>query len=202
METFKTPESVSQDEDPRKDIRGDVILGVRDPRKMTEKEFITSPEALFHGYNRDYFKYRPEYDYDSDEYFENTEGSATLGQGLYVTDSFAEAAKYSHTRTSKSKLEMPAGFDPSVEIFLPYKAKMLDLRLNSDPNKNGHVPVQFAEFWKKYYDSFYNRIKEIIASENIKNGKEIIPDSIYSTYKNYNKVMQEAINLTLSTGGA
>jgi len=187
MEKFTAQGPAVQDKDPKKSIRGTVILGNIDPRTMTEEEFNSSPDALFHGFNSNYFKYTPVYDYDSEEYFENTDGSATLGQGLYVTDSRAEAEKYSKMRKSRKIGEQGSKIEASVEVFVPYKAKMLDLRMDLDPSENGHFPKQLAEVWKKYYESYYAHILKIIESSNKKDGKEIIPDSIFSTYVFYYK---------------
>jgi hypothetical protein len=157
----------------KSNIIGEVILGDRDPRNMTLEEFKNSPFAVFHGYNKSYFNYSPNYDYDSDEYLENTDGSATLGQGLYLTDSLVEAEKYSKMRISGSFLDSEV--TPSVEVFVPFKARMLDLRMKENQAENGYVPKKFAEAWRQYYNSFYRRILEIIESSNKKDGKNIIP---------------------------
>jgi hypothetical protein len=169
----------------KSNIIGEVILGDSDPRKMTLEEFKNSPFAVFHGYKKSYFNYSPNYDYDSDEYLENTDGSATLGQGLYLTDSLVEAEKYSKMRISGSFLDSEV--TPSVEVFVPFKARMLDLRMKENQAENGYVPKKFAEAWRQYYNSFYSRILEIIESSNKKDGKNIIPESHYATYSFYYK---------------
>jgi hypothetical protein len=171
----------------KKKIVGEVILGDTDPRTLSREDFNKASGALFHGHKGSGFNYYLSFDYASDEYLNTTDGSATLGQGLYLTDSLKEAENYSKMRTSGSFVEQGSEVPTSVEVFVPFKARMLDLRLRENQNENGHFPKKLAESWSDYYDSFYNRLISIIESSNSENGKNIIPEAVFSTYSFYQR---------------
>lgn len=151
--------TIRNERDPKREIRGTVVLGDKDPRKMSKEEFDNSPDRLFHGFSANRFSYDPKFDYESDDYLDQTDGSATLGRGLYATDSLIEAQKYSAMRISRSisqTSEVPA----NVEIVLPFQAKMIDLRQSEDLTHNGYFPEDVAKGWKEYYSGFVKYLED------------------------------------------
>ena len=129
---------------------GERIIGLRDPRLMTKEEFDQSPEILYHGTSDRNFQYTPLFDYNSKEYIESSDGSQTLGVGLYTTDDLHAAEQYSLVRKG---LKGP----PIIQRFLPYKARMYDFR-TADGKTNAFVPREFFDKWFKYYKEYYQNL--------------------------------------------
>ncbi|MCL4366021.1 DUF3990 domain-containing protein [Patescibacteria group bacterium] len=126
-------------------IRGDVVLGVRDPRTMNEAEFRSSPNLLYHGAAQE-FTYSPTGDFDPN----NTGGDGThdYGGGFYSTDDLSQARNYSLVRSF--------GKRSVVYTLLPYQARMLDVRALNDFSSNGALPKNFVEGWLVYLENFVN----------------------------------------------
>ncbi|MCR4305955.1 MAG: hypothetical protein NUV73_02640, partial [Candidatus Daviesbacteria bacterium] len=76
------------------------------------------------------------------------DASQTLGVGLYTTDSYEAAVTYSAVRQFNDQAL------PIVETFLPFQAKMLDFRLESDPTQNASVPKALFKEWLKFFESY------------------------------------------------
>lgn len=115
------------------------IIGGVDPKTLSEEAFNNSLEILFHGAARD-FEFSQTFDYHSEEYLNENEGSATIGFGLYLTNK-DEARNYSHVRGGDTEVQV-------IKKFLPYQAKVLDLRDKIDPLVNAAVPKELAEKWR------------------------------------------------------
>jgi len=128
------------------------ILGEVDPRTLSEEEFKKSADLLFHGAARA-FEFFPNFDYHSEGYLRESDGSTTLGFGFYTVDTQQEAANYSVVRQHNSEAT------PFVIEILPYQARVLDLRRKDDPSKNAPVPRELAEKWRKYYLEYYRNKK-------------------------------------------
>lgn len=131
---------------------GDRILGDIDPRTMTQQEFASSPDILFHGSAKP-FKFRPVYSYQDTEYHKENDGSSTLGFGFYTSNSETEAHNYSNVRQG-GKPELAY-----VTPILPFQARVLDLRWKDDSIRNAPFPSDLAEAWKKAFFAYYNNRK-------------------------------------------
>lgn len=129
-------------------IRGEVVLGTRDPRILTEEEFRSSSELLYHGAAKD-FIYSPSGEFDPDN--TGSDSWHDYGAGFYTTDNLNQASNYSLERTSQGS-SLPRS--TIVYSFLPYQARMLDVRSIGDPLKNGILPKEFVKEWLNYLDSF------------------------------------------------
>lgn len=140
---------IPQFEQPKNEAIGIRILGESDPKLLTREEFETSSDLLFHG-TACPVSFSPEYNYRSQEYITNNDGSTTLGFGFYSTDDKQEASAYSIARQNVSDVE------PIVISILPYQANVLDLRQKNDPRKNASIPKELAQKWKV---SFLNHLK-------------------------------------------
>lgn len=128
-------------ETPRVEAVGIRVLGESDPKRMTREQFGQSPDLLFHGTPRP-MRFLPEYDYRSQEYLANNDGSTTLGFGFYAIDNFAEASNYSVIRQFRAEAE------PIVVSVLPHEAHVLDLRQKDKLAKNAPIPRELAQKWK------------------------------------------------------
>lgn len=184
--------------EPKVEIVGVRVMGNVDPRGLTRQEFQSLPEKVYHGHGTEGgMRYDPNYDYDSDEFVEVNQSSATLGQGLYATDSLSEAQNYSVMRISRSASENP-NIPTVIETLVPYQAKMLDLRSKADLNENGLFPREVADSWKSYYLSFMEYLEENISQQSGSNSSKI-PEVYKYFYKNglfgrYQELIDEVIS--------
>lgn len=133
------------------------IIGEADPRTLTEEQFRSSPDLLFHGASRN-FRFSNRYDYRSPEYYEKSDGSQTLGEGFYTTAERDTAENYSVVRQIGQEVNSVV-----VEV-LPHQAKVLDLRAKADSTKT--TPVS-EEFFSKWYDRYRTYFQERNQDENL-----------------------------------
>ncbi len=119
---------------------------------MSQQEFESSPDILFHGSAKP-FKFRPVYSYQDSEYLKDNDGSSTLGFGFYTSNSKTEAHNYSHVRQG-GKPELAY-----VTPVLPFQARVLDLRWKDDQTRNAPIPRELAEAWKSAFFDYYNNRK-------------------------------------------
>ncbi len=131
-------------ERPKLEAVGVRVLGESDPRAMTREQFEQSPDLLFHGSPRP-MRFSPEFDYRSQGYLADTDGSMTLGCGFYTIDTKSEATNYSIVRQSH------AGTEPIVVSILPHNARVLDLRRKNELAKNASIPRELALKWKNKF---------------------------------------------------
>jgi len=80
-------------------------------------------------------RFSPEYDYRSQGYLTDNDGSTTLGFGFYAIDNRTEASNYSVVRQARAEAE------PIVTSILPHKARILDLRKKNELAKNAPIPL-------------------------------------------------------------
>ncbi len=160
------------------------ILGDVDPAKLTEEQFNSNPHLLYHGAARQ-FTYRHTYDYRSEEYFTDNDGSQTLGEGFYTTENISVAENYSRVRQHHDDAE------PVALQVLPYQARVLDLRVSTDLTRNAPVPADIFNKWYEHYKDYYqNRV-----------GRENLPwyvnamEAEYWTILNQAKKLVDAGNL-------
>lgn len=73
---------------------GERVIGREDPRTMSQEAFSSSGELLFHG-SANPLAFQHEFDYRSEAYHQENDGSKTLGYGFYATDSREDAEHYS-----------------------------------------------------------------------------------------------------------
>ncbi|HBR80331.1 TPA: hypothetical protein DEA21_01615 [Candidatus Uhrbacteria bacterium] len=134
----------------RKNI-GERILGVVDPKGISRAEFEKSPNLLFHGSSKP-FEFRPVFDYRSESYIREQDGSTTLGFGFYTSDSREEASQYSRVRQGGKPNEN------FITPILPFKARVLDLRWKDDQTRNAPFPPGLVEAWRvAFFEYFRNR---------------------------------------------
>lgn len=123
---------------------GERVIGLVDPRTLTQEEFEQSGEALFHGAG-EHFKFSRSHDYSEEQF------SHTLGEGLYLTDDRKEAVSYA-TRRQKDKRAPPIMY-----TFLPYQARMFDFRSSGSLRINAPVPKDFLQQWMNYYQTIIDQ---------------------------------------------
>lgn len=124
------------------------ILGDADPIRLTKEQFDRDPNLLYHG-AASHFDFQPTFDYRAKEYCTNSDGSETLGEGFYTTDSAISAENYSLVRQYSGEPQ------PIVMKVLPYQARVLDLRAATDPTVNAHVPTDFFNRWYEHYKKYF-----------------------------------------------
>jgi len=117
------------------------VIGESDPKKMTREEFKQSPDLLFHGTPRP-MNFSPEFDYRSQEYLADNDGSTTLGFGFYTIDDKTEATNYSTVRQNRADAQS------IIVSILPYEARLLDLRKKNDLSQNAPITREFALKWQ------------------------------------------------------
>jgi hypothetical protein len=114
---------------------------------------------LYHG-AKDTFRYSKSHDY-SDPAINSTDGSSTLGTGLYLTDSPAEAKNYSLIRQQKPQ--------PLPLVYSVYAAecKFLDLRSQNSGKRTREgipyrvqLPKEFVKKWKNYFYKYLTQERE------------------------------------------
>ncbi len=119
--------------------RGEVVIGVIDPRGLSKEEFLNSPDLLFHGAARE-FDFDHQFSFSDDHYMTDH----TIGTGFYTTNDREVAADYSQLRQR--------GDDRPVMIsVLPYAARMYDFRAVDDPEDNGLMPADMIKEFSQYY---------------------------------------------------
>lgn len=123
------------------------ILGEVDPQTLSPKAFNSSPDILYHGTAKD-FEFTPVFDYRSEEYLKENDGSTTIGFGFYATANQAEAENYSIVRGHKRQ-------NVVVARILPFKARVLDLRATTNHSRNAPIPRDLAVRWQQYYMDYY-----------------------------------------------
>lgn len=132
---------------PDNSIRGEIILGLKDPLIMSEAEFNSSPDLLYHGAAKP-FMYSPLGEFDPND--TGSDNWHDYGTGFYATDNLNQARNYSLERASQESNT------PAVYAFLPHEARMLDVRSVNDPDRNGTLPKAFTEEWLDYLERFLN----------------------------------------------
>lgn len=161
------------------DFIKETVLGDRDPSLMGKEEFEKSPDLLFHGCSKP-IEFNQNFDYYSNGYLTNNDGSTTLGVGFYTVDNRSAAESYSKQR--QSRVENP---HENILSILPYKARMLDFRQENNLDKNIPVPKEFALKWKEYFNDYLKKRPQ--REGNV--GK--IFDKFESDYSNYlDKVLE------------
>lgn len=125
----------------RSAIIGEVVIGKTDPRNITKEVFNESEEILFHGAAKE-FEYSATGEYDV--FDTGGDGSTDYGFGFYTTDNLKQAENYSRVRGNRK--------EPLTYNFLPYNAKMLDVRDKNNPNHNGILPKEFVKKWLKFLE--------------------------------------------------
>ncbi|MCL5091010.1 MAG: DUF3990 domain-containing protein [Patescibacteria group bacterium] len=152
-------------------IIGEVVIGKVNPRSLTEQQFAASKELLYHGTARE-FVYSPTGNYDTRA--TGGDGTTDYGFGFYTTGSPKQAKNYSSER-SKGRLNVPI-----VYSFLPYQAKMLDVRDAVKPTLNGILPRSFVEQWVKYLEEYLNDEKNFQCFEGL--AKEAVYEGVKNDF--------------------
>ena len=129
------------------------ILGKVNPRTLTREEFENSPDLLYHGSSKP-FEFSRGYDYKANV---DNDGSFTLGNGFYTTNSKSAAKNYSSVRQHGKVAET------YVAEILPNQAKMLDFRSPGNLLNNDPVPQDLKEAWIKYFQEHKQEIKDRLA---------------------------------------
>lgn len=170
-------EEVAPTEHKNGTIIGEVVLGKIDPKTLTEKEFNKSEELLYHGAFKE-FIYSRTGDYD---WRANTFGDtwADYGEGFYTTDKLDQAKNYSRER--KKYDEKRKHEEPLVYSFLPFKARMLDVRDRNNPEGLGVLPTTFVEGWIKYLEKYLLEEKNF-ANIDPPRGAELIKRGIKENF--------------------
>ncbi|GEM_PF-1409901 len=127
---------------------GPRTLGDVDPRRLTREQFDRDPNLLYHG-AASHFDFQPTFDYRAAEYCTSSDGSETLGEGFYTTDSVDSAESYSLVRQYGDESQ------PIIMKVLPYQARVLDLRAATDPTVNVNVSTDFFNRWYEYYKKYF-----------------------------------------------
>ena len=99
---------------------------------------------LYHG-SKPPFDFDPNFDYTSDQI--DTDGSWTLGPGLYLLDNYEGAESY-------SKVRQPIDFDQpyTYQIRAP-NCRFLDFRDSNDAGHNLPVPKWLIKQWSLFFSS-------------------------------------------------
>ncbi len=160
-------------------------VGYEDPRQLSRAEFLESRSVLFHGAAKD-FQFDPDFDYtDPKNIHENmSDGSMTLGSGLYTIPSLKEARNYAITRAPLTREQ------PRVVPFLPYQARILDLRSAAHPEQNGNLPHELMVAWVDRYKAELERREEALrAKERV----TWLERTIYKLLKEYEALLDRLL---------
>lgn len=161
-------------------IRGEVIIGLNDPRTISEEEFNSSPELLYHGIAKEFtYSHLGKFNIDSD-------GSEDYGSGLYTTDNQAQAENYSIER-SGGILEKPI-----VYSFLPHQARMLDVRDIHNMNINGVLPNEFVLDWLDCLKGYITGKNKFVDLQG-KSPEGYLQDILKRDYEKYIEKITEAM---------
>lgn len=130
---------------PKRQARGEIIIGEIDPRTLGQEEFDTLPGLLYHVADSP-FKFD-----QKTPYSDRRTGlySSTVGHGLYCTDNFEGASNYMQDR----------GKTPQLMKFRADKAKMFDFRDITDPSYNAPVPRQLFEKFRDFIIQEYEKME-------------------------------------------
>lgn len=126
-------------------IVGEVTLGANDPRTLSQTEFNSSPHLLFHG-AKDEFTFNPSGDPEA-----QSAASLDYGAGFYTTDDRKQAEIYSMVRKYGEG-------SPVVYSFLPFQARMLDVRARSDLESIGVLPYEFVQDWLRWLAGYVDNL--------------------------------------------
>jgi hypothetical protein len=129
---------------------------------------------LFHGSKKP-FQFRAEYNYDVD--VSDTDGSWTLGPGLYMLDDLEGAKDYSSVRQSKESTESYV-----YSVSAP-NCKFLDFR--GEQGENVPVPKSMIHAWAEFFGIELE--KEIVQNPTVGN--------IYETYVDASGTTRRRLNL-------
>lgn len=163
-----------------KDSVKQTVLGDKDPSLMSKEEFEKSEDLLFHGCSKP-IEFSQSFDYYSEEYLTNNDGSTTLGFGFYTVDSRSAAGSYSKQR--QIGIENTSEHVISV---MPYNARMLDFRQEENLNKNIPVPREFALKWKEYFNDYLSKRQQ----------REGNVGKIFDKFENdYSKYLEKVLEL-------
>lgn len=135
-----------QEKDVTSEPVGDVLLGDIDPTTLTRKQFLSSPNLLFHGAGRD-FAFSQNFDYKTE--LHDLPGSHTVGLGFYATNNVEDAQLFSQARKRDES-------EPIVLPVLPYHARLLDFRKRADHQANAYVPINFFREYKEYFQEYFS----------------------------------------------
>ncbi len=124
------------------------VIGNLNPSTLTEEQFRSSPDLLFHGASEN-FNFSSKFDYRSKDYYAKSDGSQTLGEGFYTTAERGSAVDYSVVRQFKQDTT------PVVLEVLPYQARVLDFRAKSDATKNASVPKDLFDNWYMKFKAYF-----------------------------------------------
>lgn len=151
-------------------IIGEVIIGHTDPSVLTQEQFNSHPNLLYHGAKRNFvYSHKGEYDINK------VIGTTDYGAGFYTTDDPKQAENYSNARGAQSL---------TVYSFLPQNARMLDVRNKDNPNENGVLPKEFVEKWLSYLNkiisdpTFLSDDLDWIRNDLIKNTQDDFLDRV------------------------
>ncbi len=128
------------------------VMGSVDPTTLTQEQLRSSPDLLFHGAVNP-ITLSSQFDYDSEEYLKEHDGSQTLGEGFYSVSDREIAEGYSQIRQTGRE----SGPMLVVIEFLPYQARMLDLRAKTDPTRNAPLPRELFIKWSKHFQDYYSQ---------------------------------------------
>ena len=129
--------------------KGEVILGLVDPRTLSPEAFKASGELLFHVTADRGFKYDWNHDYGV-KLHPSAEYSSTIGNGFYTTDNREVADIILVSRGSGAKL---------IEL-LPFNAKMFDMRSKEDERINELVDEEMFENFRVFVNEKYKKDKD------------------------------------------
>lgn len=150
--SFQSPETTREIPFEERVPVGERVLGLTDPRRMTREEFGQSPDLLFHGSAMP-LEFQDAFDYRSESYIRENDGSTTLGFGLYTTDSRSDAEEYSRVRQAGQLTAK------NVSHILPSQARVLDLRWQADKTRNAPFPRELAEAWRTAFMEYFKTRK-------------------------------------------
>jgi hypothetical protein len=123
---------------------GERIIGTIDPKTLTEEQFNNSPELLLHGADKP-FRFSQDINYSifSGPY------SATVGRGIYTTDDKVAAEKYVADR------RISEGANAVLMRFLPFEARVFDMRTQGNETINAPVPPEFFTQYRQFVIDYF-----------------------------------------------
>ncbi|HWA52270.1 MAG TPA: hypothetical protein VG895_04405 [Patescibacteria group bacterium] len=121
--------------------------------QIEEPETTYYSGILYHG-AKEPFNFDPKYDYNT----ATTDGSWTLGPGLYSLHTEEEAKKYSHVR--QGHYDYSTHKKPPTHVYSVYAndCKFLDFR--NEEGGNTFTPPNIIKKWKSYFEKRFNQEKE------------------------------------------
>ncbi len=162
---------------PVKEASGIHFIGETDPRSLSTVDFDKSQELLFHP-SAHPFTYQQQFDANISEYYLESIGMETLGQGFYTTSDRPEAER-------RSQIKQGGGNTlPIIIPLLPFQARVLDFRERSDPTQNGPVPPSMSSRWLLFFTDYFHQI-----------GRENLPWTITEPEEKYYSYLREVVRL-------